>query len=1597
MKKGSWGFFLILFFGWHRLDAEVAVLPASGVVDRTERYRILIPNALIPSEGKVQFIFPEGFVLQPLKSVKAFVQDGSPKDLRVTGFKLAGQKVEIGFKSNSYPPGRSVLFELNKIKNPRRSGAYETEVLLFKQDRELISRFSASFSASPDAPVKLTVSPLAEPIVLSGRFIELSAVLEDCFGNPASATSVEWKIRPVTGGNGAFIAGRFFATRAGSIEILAFKGELVSTPLILKVISGDLDHFEISGTPESTVAGVPFPGSAGDSIVVTAKDQFSNTVTNFSDTVFFSSDDPLAVLPAPYVFTVGPGKDNGRHAFPGSQFVLKKAGTRRISVSANGKTGNSPPVEVAANYLSDFFFFAPSEVIAGKAFDVTVAGGIDLYGNPTFGVVNVFPVLGGGSSPSGAVPAFNPVVVLSGSGQSKQTLVSTTPTILRSSNGYFSAFSDTLGIRPAALGSFSHSLLSDTLVAGDTVSNFSVEIKDRFGNLKTDFIGNGFFSSSDTRAVVQYPIGHPYAFSLTDSGRHLFSGRSVKFFTSGTQTLNFGNDSLRSPPASFLVLPGSPVSFSVVAPSPVTAGLPFDVSVQNAADAYNNPVSHSVQISLKSGRGISPSGDGPLLPAISVSDGSGQGQAVLPKAEKAVLEGSSGSLRFSSDTILVLPAGLERFDINISSPQVSGVPFSPPAFLSAKDRFGNLKDDFDASIDSVVLAAQPSGSWEKNVLKASGDFVSGVANLSARGTAFFSSAGAYIFSVASVSGKTGTSSPVEVHSIFVDSFSLTPANIIRGQSFSVAFRVANQSPSPFVLDGIGLQAAGRFLILSLPTLPDTLASSGKRHYSASTSIPGDFPLGKFSVQLELSGRFGAAFTTIKTPVLDSLAVADSLFLRPSADGLNIEKVSKGRRYSFFFKLVNQSNFDVVLDSVTRLVFSRLGYSRSFQIADITLLPRDGVSTVFFRSDSFPAVFPSGAYAASLVAFGRRDGVGLSDSFALGDSIALENPSKLYYVPRSLSPPKALLEVPLNFRLRFGNDGQAAFQLDTLSQLILVHGLDSLFGYLQPATPIAAGPPVELNFWITQMPKIPPKAIFYWKPSVKLSGVENGLAVDSLLTIPDSVTLFPQPSLILDSLWALTPSANRVNSDRSFPVRVRLFNPSAESLSATWLYLKVGTMQLASLLVPFLAPQETVEKNLTVPADSNWQGSVTYRVEILPGYGTISSAPAELTMKMNQLTILRQRRAALELLGQIVAPSTSGTLAAGRTLTLAVHLRNLGEAPVGAGRVRLLVIPPILTFISDSSASVSAAQPAVFQLLAQAVVDSGRIIVTWVQIPIDSNTASPAETVSDSVWLAFKILPAQNALTVSAKEKPNPLLYVGEWSSPFELGFTNIDATGTHLFLVKKISFGLSGIHTPVELSAFEQATLSDGVDSANAKVEENRLAFVFSPPVRLDPEDTRNFSLSIRPAAKLPVSIRFYTNADLIEAFDSITGGGTTPALLLKADGRPFEYTSSVFTTTAGVGLAASLVTYPNPFSPPGEKIQMAYRLSAASEVDLKIYTLTGELVMEKTYAGGSGANQIEWDGTNGRGEPVKNGVYIAVIRSRATGETVKQKLAVVK
>ncbi len=103
---------------------------------------------------------------------------------------------------------------------------------------------------------------------------------------------------------------------------------------------------------------------------------------------------------------------------------------------------------------------------------------------------------------------------------------------------------------------------------------------------------------------------------------------------------------------------------------------------------------------------------------------------------------------------------------------------------------------------------------------------------------------------------------------------------------------------------------------------------------------------------------------------------------------------------------------------------------------------------------------------------------------------------------------------------------------------------------------------------------------------------------------------------------------------------------------------------------------------------------------------------------------------------------------------------------------------------------------------------------------------------------------------------------------------------------------------------------------------------------------------------------------------------------------------------------AGGFVTnYPNPFHPGEAPTTIAYQLDDNATVTMRIFTLTGGLVYEKTYTPGSpggsaGLNQVTWDGRNGKGDFVSSGGYVLRIEAAGQGETLHtmtRKIAAVR
>ena len=89
-------------------------------------------------------------------------------------------------------------------------------------------------------------------------------------------------------------------------------------------------------------------------------------------------------------------------------------------------------------------------------------------------------------------------------------------------------------------------------------------------------------------------------------------------------------------------------------------------------------------------------------------------------------------------------------------------------------------------------------------------------------------------------------------------------------------------------------------------------------------------------------------------------------------------------------------------------------------------------------------------------------------------------------------------------------------------------------------------------------------------------------------------------------------------------------------------------------------------------------------------------------------------------------------------------------------------------------------------------------------------------------------------------------------------------------------------------------------------------------------------------------------------------------------------------------------ITYPNPFE---EWTRIVYEVSRWSEIEVRIWTISGERVREIRGEGKAGENEIEWDGKNKYGRRVASGIYLYSIEARSGGDRAKawSKMAVIR
>ncbi len=124
------------------------------------------------------------------------------------------------------------------------------------------------------------------------------------------------------------------------------------------------------------------------------------------------------------------------------------------------------------------------------------------------------------------------------------------------------------------------------------------------------------------------------------------------------------------------------------------------------------------------------------------------------------------------------------------------------------------------------------------------------------------------------------------------------------------------------------------------------------------------------------------------------------------------------------------------------------------------------------------------------------------------------------------------------------------------------------------------------------------------------------------------------------------------------------------------------------------------------------------------------------------------------------------------------------------------------------------------------------------------------------------------------------------------------------------------------------------------------------------------------------------------------------PVTVDPVPGMSFPFNTGI-AALLGNNVEDSFSNYPNPFVASREKTRITFYMPGDGTASLKIYTVLGKLVTvlaDDEYRTGGLHQDVWWDGTNGRGQRVLNGVYYLVLRINVNGrETmIRRKVALV-
>jgi hypothetical protein len=557
----------------------------------------------------------------------------------------------------------------------------------------------------------------------------------------------------LTNGTGTFSA---TLKTAGSQTLTATDtttSSITGTSNSITVSAAAANHFVVSA-PAAATAGSAF------SILVTAQDQFSNTVTGYSGTVHFSSSDGNATLPADTTLTNGVGAFNA---------TLRTAGNQTITATdtnSSSITGTSSIIAVSAAAATHFTVSAPASVALGAAFNFTVTAEDQFNNTDT-------AYSGTAHYTSSDVNATLPInsTLTNGTGTFSATLNSNGNQTITATDTVTSSITGTSNT--IAVQTVDHFLVSapSSATAGSAF-NFTVTAVDTSNQTVPGYSGTVHFNSSDGQAVL------PANTTLTN-GTGTFSA-TLK--TAGSQTVT-ATDTVTSSvtgSATITVSAAAATHFTVSAPSSATAGSAFTFTV-TAQDQFNNTdTNYNGTFHFTSSDGNA------TLPANStLTGGTGSFSATLKTAGSQTLTATdtgNSSITGTSNAIAVSAAAATHFTVSAPSSATAGSAFT--FTVTALDQFNNTATSYNGTFHFTCSDGNASLPADSTLTNGTGSFS---ATLTTAGNQTITAADTTTSSI------TGTSNTINVVGAAATHFVVNaPVSATAGSAFNFAVTAEDQ-------------------------------------------------------------------------------------------------------------------------------------------------------------------------------------------------------------------------------------------------------------------------------------------------------------------------------------------------------------------------------------------------------------------------------------------------------------------------------------------------------------------------------------------------------------------------------------------------------------------------------------------------------------------------------------------------------------------------------------------------------------------------------------------------------------------------------------